>query len=180
MLSKSCRWRGSRGRRPCVASAVPRGNRTAEPLKKPAARTTSKRRRRRPRGTSTGDHALQRSSCRISRHARPASCRQELHGRTAAMQNAGGARAFESIYGELPQQVHGELTANAQSLAAGGRSQALQCDSLVTEMSNSMAQRAPVGPGSSARSACARWKGARHQGNVASPRDGRPTTWAPR
>ena len=63
---------------------------------------------------------------------------------TLQCQNAGGARAFESIYASFLNKYTAELTANAQSLRQVAARKRFNVDVVVTEMSNRMAQRAPV------------------------------------
>jgi len=116
------------------------GNRTAAPVKKPAAPDYQQ-----AAAPTTGN--VNRATCYNAADLsvmRVRMLQQELTVATLQCQNAGGARAFESIYASFLNKYTAELTANAQSLRQVAARKRFNVDVVVTEMSNRMAQRAPV------------------------------------
>jgi hypothetical protein len=69
---------------------------------------------------------------------------QELVVATLQCQTPSGGRAFDSIYGSYNSKFGSELSSNARSLQDVSRRKRFNIDTLVTEFSNRMAQRAPV------------------------------------
>lgn len=69
---------------------------------------------------------------------------QEMVVATLQCQTPSGGRAFDSIYGRYLGKFGGELSSNARSLHDLSRRKRFNIDTLVTEYSNRMAQRAPV------------------------------------
>ena len=69
---------------------------------------------------------------------------QEMVVATLQCQTPSGGRAFESIYGSYLGKFGGDLSSNARALTELSRRKRFNVDTLVTEFSNRMAQRAPV------------------------------------
>jgi hypothetical protein len=116
------------------------GNRAAAPVKKPAAPDYQQ-----AAAAPTGN--VNRATCYSAADLsvmRVRMLQQELTVATLQCQNAGGARAFEGIYTSFLSKYTADLTANAQSLRQVAARKRLNVDVVVTEMSNRMAQRAPV------------------------------------
>ncbi len=116
------------------------GARTAAPAKKPAAPD------------------YQQAAAPVAGNVNKATCynaadlsvirvrmlQQELTVATLQCQTGGGNRAFEAIYTSFLAKYTGELSSNAASLRQLAGRKRFNVDVVVTEMSNRMAQRAPV------------------------------------
>jgi hypothetical protein len=116
------------------------GARTAAPAKKPAAPDYQQ-----AAAASTGN--VNKATCYNAADLsvmRVRMLQQELTVATLQCQTGGGTRAFESLYASFLSKYTAELSANAQSLRQVAGRKRLNVDVVVTEMSNRMAQRAPV------------------------------------
>ena len=116
------------------------GARTAAPAKKPAAPD------------------YQQAAAPVAGNVNKATCynaadlsvirvrmlQQELTVATLQCQTGGGSRAFEAIYTSFLAKYTTELSSNATSLRQLAGRKRFNVDVVVTEMSNRMAQRAPV------------------------------------
>jgi hypothetical protein len=116
------------------------GSKTAAPVKKPAAPDYQQ-------AAAPVAGNVNRATCYNAADLsvmRVRMLQQELTVATLQCQTGGGTRAFEAIYTSFLAKYTGELSSNAQSLRQVAARRRLNVDVLVTEMSNRMAQRAPV------------------------------------
>jgi hypothetical protein len=116
------------------------GARTAAPAKKPAAPDYQQ-----AAAAPTGN--VNKATCYNAADLsviRVRMLQQELTVATLQCQTGGGNRAFEAIYTSFLAKYTGELSSNAASLRQLAGRKRFNVDVVVTEMSNRMAQRAPV------------------------------------
>ena len=116
------------------------GPKTAAPVKKPAAPDYQM-----AAAAPTGN--VNRATCYNATDLgiiRPRMLQMELTVAVLQCQNAGGIRAYESIYASYLAKYGTELTANARSLQQLAGRKRFNVDVIVTEFSNRTAQRAPT------------------------------------
>jgi hypothetical protein len=116
------------------------GSKTAAPVKKPAA-PDYQQAAAAPAGNVNRNTCYNAADLSVMRVRM---LQQELTVATLQCQTGGGTRAFEAIYTSFLSKYTAELSANAQSLRQVAGRKRFNVDVMVTEMSNRMAQRAPV------------------------------------